>query len=802
MILKYSSNHHPLNMRLLLIALTCLAATLAAPQLKQKRDILPGDPRYGTDYHHNHHHHPETVVESTKSIGGYAYSIPETPLPLPQEVYGPPSYHPSIPVSSDYLPPTLGLKYTAPIQTYGVPAGVHFPLVTPTTPAPAVLDVKTIASTSLPLPLEKSQTVTLSPLATSYGTPVVDHAKTTVETIETPLKSVKTEIHGHSSLDLSKRLLKVKEHTPLLHGLTQFTGGVQSLPSVTSSVTKNYVSGSLVNKNLPTLQSTVGLVPTLSHAPSVYRNDHTTLTGVHADFSGYGAPLTSVHGLKTLNTDAGLPSLHGLTSVNVAAPVAQLHVTKTLPTLQHQTYGLPQTTYHLPESHARLEHVEPAVETFQTVTPAPLLQSVRTYQPAYQAASFDTLHAQPLQTVHTFPSVKTVDTLTHVEPVNTVNTVKTFESLTPVQHAPALHSYQSLPTSVHPLTSVKTFETLNPVHHAESVDTVHSVQPFTSVKTLKTVTPVLHAPTAHSYEPLPTVHPVTSVKTLETLSPVHHVESVDTVHSVQPFTSVKTLKTVTPVLHAPTAHSYEPLPTVHPVTSVKTLETLSPVHHVESVDTVHSVQPFTSVKTLKTVTPVLHAPTAHSYEPLPTVHPVTSVKTLETLSPVHHVDAVNSGSHAVDALETLDHLVDSVDVLPAVQRAHTYTNVVRTSPVIQKNVNVQVQKGPIGDFISSLEANLPSLPSFPQLPSLPSFSLPFAPSTSTTVSPIEPTVSPIATPNSVNTYVSEDHLKDSVTVENPLFRLDDAPSHVLAQHHLAHSNEYVQPTDENGGYVY
>ncbi|XP_078049274.1 uncharacterized protein LOC144476351 [Augochlora pura] len=775
MILKSSSNHHPLNMRLLLIALTCLAATSAAPQPKQKRDILPGDPRYGTDYHHNHHHHPETLVETTKSVGGYVYTIPEAPFQLPQEVYGPPNYQPSIPVSNDYLPPVLDLKYTAPIQKYGAPVGVHVPLVTPTL-EPAVVDVKTISSTSLPLPLEKVESVTLSPLSTSYGTPIVDHAKTTVETVEAPLKTVKTEIHGHSTLDQTKHVSLVKGHSPLLHGLTQIAAGVQSVPSVTTSVTKNYVSGSLVNKNLPTLHTTVGLVPTLNHVPSIYANDHATLTGVHADFTRYGTPVTTVHGLNTLNADASLSSLHGLTSVNVAAPVAQLHVTKNLPTLQHQTYGLSQTNLHLPESHTHVEHVQPAVETFQTVTPTPLVQTVHSYQPSYQASltSLGTLHHQPLQTVHTFPSVKTVDTLTHVEPVGSVNTVKTFESLTPVQHAPAVHSYHSLPT-VQPFTSVKSVETLSPVHHVEPVNTVHTVhtgQPLTSVNTYKTLTPVQHATTLHSYQPLPTVQPITSVKSYGTLNPVHHVESVNTVHSaVQPLASVNTLKTLTPVHHAAALHSYEPLPTVHPVTSVKSFETLSPVHHVESVNTVHSVQPLTSVKSVKTLTPVHH-----------------------------HVDAVNSESHSIDTVETLQHPVDSVDVLPAVQRTHTYT----TGPVLQKNVNVQVQRGPIGDFISNLESSFPSLPSsfpslpslpqLPSLPSLPSFQFPFGPTTSTTPSPIEVSTK-------VNSYVSEDHSKDSITVDNPLFRVDSVPSHVVTQH-VTSSKDYVQPTDENGGYIY
>lgn len=92
---------------------TCLAACLAAPGQKQKRDILPGDPRYGTDYHHDHHHHhpTDTVVESAKAIGGYVYSTPGSWVPLsqglPQNIYGPPVYQSSFPLTSNYLSPVI-----------------------------------------------------------------------------------------------------------------------------------------------------------------------------------------------------------------------------------------------------------------------------------------------------------------------------------------------------------------------------------------------------------------------------------------------------------------------------------------------------------------------------------------------------------------------------------------------------------------------------------------------------------------------------------------------------------------------
>ncbi|XP_076299549.1 uncharacterized protein LOC143218307 [Lasioglossum baleicum] len=697
MILKSSSNHHPLNMRLLLIALTCLGAAIAAPQLKQKRDILPGDPRYGTDYHHHHHHHAKTIVESTKSTDGYSYDIPETPLQLPQEIYGPPHYQQEITVNNDYLPPAL----VTPGPSYGEPIGVNAPLeIAPE--EPAIVDVRTVlSSTPLPLPLEHVQPVTLSPLTTSYGTPVVDHVKTAVKTFEAPVKTVKTEIHGHATLDVAKPVLKVKE--PLVQG-THVVTGVQSVPTVATTVTKNYVSGSLINKSVPTLHSTVGLVPTfnaVSHTPSVF--DHSTaLTGAHVDFSGFGTDLTSLHGLKSLNTDTTFTS--GLSSAHIGGPLTSFKSIPTVHPVQYQTYGVPHTNFQLPESLTHIEqHVAPAVKTFETVTPAPFLHSVKSVQP----------QVHPVQTLHTYQApLKSVETLTHV-------------------HQP-LH--QTL-THVAPVNTVKTLDTLTYARQPLQ-QTVTHVKPVHTVKTVDTLT---HQPLHQTFTH---VEPVHSVKTLDTLTHVHQPLHQTLTH-VEPVHSVKTLDTLT---HQP-LHSYQPvhtahlsLPTIQPHTSVKS------VHHVQ---------------------------------------PVTSIKSVKTLTPVHHLESVHT--HPIESVETLHHAVDTVDVLPAVQRTHTYA-----PTVYQKNVNVHVQKDAFSDFFSNLGANLPTLPSLPQLPSLPSLPSFQFPTLQTS------TAKPLEVPTVVNTYVSEDHARDSITVDNPLFRGDN---HVFAQH-VTPSKEYLQPTDANGGYVY
>lgn len=89
-----------------------MVASSALPEERQKRGILPGDARYGLN---NHHHQPETVVETAKSIGGYAYSIPDSSIYTPQNVYGPPGYQPGLPINNDYLSPVVDVKYAAPI---------------------------------------------------------------------------------------------------------------------------------------------------------------------------------------------------------------------------------------------------------------------------------------------------------------------------------------------------------------------------------------------------------------------------------------------------------------------------------------------------------------------------------------------------------------------------------------------------------------------------------------------------------------------------------------------------------------
>lgn len=108
----------------------CFAVALAAPTDKQKRDILPGDPRYGTDHHHHHHEH-ENEVEILKAVGGYigSYTVPDDTedhsFQVPQSSYGPPSYKAGQTLSSDYLAPNDATKsstvFQVPSTSYGIP---------------------------------------------------------------------------------------------------------------------------------------------------------------------------------------------------------------------------------------------------------------------------------------------------------------------------------------------------------------------------------------------------------------------------------------------------------------------------------------------------------------------------------------------------------------------------------------------------------------------------------------------------------------------------------------------------------
>ncbi|XP_011630985.1 uncharacterized protein LOC105423045 isoform X5 [Pogonomyrmex barbatus] len=93
-------------MKLLLTFVICFTVALAAPADKQKRDILPGDPRYGTE-HHPHHHEQNPQENEVQS-----------------EQYGPPNHTPGKPLGSEPFV-TGDEKISVPLQvpatSYGIP---------------------------------------------------------------------------------------------------------------------------------------------------------------------------------------------------------------------------------------------------------------------------------------------------------------------------------------------------------------------------------------------------------------------------------------------------------------------------------------------------------------------------------------------------------------------------------------------------------------------------------------------------------------------------------------------------------
>ncbi|XP_011053468.1 PREDICTED: uncharacterized protein LOC105145541 [Acromyrmex echinatior] len=88
---------------LLLTFVVCFTAALAASVNKSKRDILPGDPRYGTE--HDHHHEHENEVQS-------------------QQLYGPPNHTPGKPLGADFFATSDAAKTPSilvPSTSYGIP---------------------------------------------------------------------------------------------------------------------------------------------------------------------------------------------------------------------------------------------------------------------------------------------------------------------------------------------------------------------------------------------------------------------------------------------------------------------------------------------------------------------------------------------------------------------------------------------------------------------------------------------------------------------------------------------------------
>ncbi|XP_043288197.1 bromodomain-containing protein 4B-like [Venturia canescens] len=106
-------------MKFVILSVVCLVgAVVAAPSPKQKRDILPGDPRYGTEHHH--HHHDSHGANGVQSVYGPPNYTPAQPIHYQESVQQPSNQYIAAPVTS--FQPTEVVEsvenvYLAPVAT-------------------------------------------------------------------------------------------------------------------------------------------------------------------------------------------------------------------------------------------------------------------------------------------------------------------------------------------------------------------------------------------------------------------------------------------------------------------------------------------------------------------------------------------------------------------------------------------------------------------------------------------------------------------------------------------------------------
>ncbi|XP_043681537.1 uncharacterized protein LOC122635406 isoform X1 [Vespula pensylvanica] len=174
-------------MRFLLLTVLCSVAALTAAIEKSKRDILPGDLRYGTDYHNHHHHHQENELEVSRSLGGYvgSYSVSNDEL---KQSYGPPNYQPGKPLSTEQHTTVVKNNPQVPVPSYGVPEvnqvqTLNKQYLSPVVDAAKKVQSKTLTTFTKPVETTLSQKETVDYLAPSVKAPVTSYGDpvTTVE---------------------------------------------------------------------------------------------------------------------------------------------------------------------------------------------------------------------------------------------------------------------------------------------------------------------------------------------------------------------------------------------------------------------------------------------------------------------------------------------------------------------------------------------------------------------------------------------------------------------------------------------
>ncbi|XP_034942892.1 LIM domain-containing protein A-like [Chelonus insularis] len=188
-------------MKFLLVSVVLLVgSSLAVPVVRRvRRDILPGDPRYGTDYHHHHHHvhgdhhdHSHGQVQVSKATGNYVGSYL-----APAPVYGPPGYQPGTPLGPQNTPVFAG--------TYQQPAQVHnhyHHVPAPTYGVPTQQEHHHYSGSQPSAPITTKVTPTVSQPIDSYGSPISTnvnhhhhhHHHETMQTVQQPTRSYLTPV--------------------------------------------------------------------------------------------------------------------------------------------------------------------------------------------------------------------------------------------------------------------------------------------------------------------------------------------------------------------------------------------------------------------------------------------------------------------------------------------------------------------------------------------------------------------------------------------------------------------------------
>lgn len=235
----------------------------------------------------------------------------------------------------------------------------------------------------------------------------------------------------------------------------------------------------------------------------------------------------------------------------------------------------------------------------------------------------------------------------------------------------------------------------------------------------------------------------------------------------------------THILQRAPVHTLYALPSVGTLTPVHATRTYTPVQSVETLPSSNLVHTVESVKSVKTSSPVQHA--------VPTVvESLTPVVSVSTASPLQSVDTVDP----IKSVRIVSH--------QPVETQHSVTEVLKTKsvPVIHISDQGLQDKQFLGNFFYQLATMY--LPNFSTL----------RPPSSTSTSPS----------SSSSSSTSRAHSKSQLTTSQPVkvttpvtILSDDTYNQELVNNPVSASkqvvsvtpaNEYVQPTEANGGYVY